>query len=155
MFRYKKCGATFAALVAVLISMPSFADTATEIKKLIADDIRYTEENLAGRPDALSMNGSLEFWSSGGLLQVAEPASERFEVFRGKAKHIEVIVLVEGEAAVAQFYQEAVMQPVGLPLVSDYRTRVTQVFRKEGGTWRIVAAHYSPLRGGSGTPETQ
>lgn len=144
----------FSFLMLALTS-PSWADTSSEIRKLIADDIEYTETNLSGRPDALSEGGSLEFWSSGGLMQVVEPDSERFEVFQGAAKHIEVIVLVEGEAAVAQFYQEAVMQPVGLPLVTDYRTRVTQVFKKEEGQWRIVAAHYSPLRGGSGTPETQ
>lgn len=143
------------ALLMLTLTSLSWADTSSEIRKLIADDIEYTEKNLSGRPGSVSDRGSLEFWSSGGLMQVAEPLAERFEVFQGAAKHIEVVVLVEGEAAVAQFYQEAVMQPVGLPLVTDYRTRVTQVFKKEEGQWKIVAAHYSPLRGGSGTPETQ
>ncbi len=137
------------------VSSVASADTSSEIRRLIADDVEYTETNLSRRPGSMSDQGSLEFWSSGGLLQVVEPVPESWEVFRAAAKHIEVIVLVEGQAAVAQFYQEAVMKPVGLPLISDYRTRVTQVFKKEEGQWKIVAAHYSPLRGGSGTTETQ
>jgi hypothetical protein len=46
------------------------------------------------------------------------------------------------------------MQPKGLPAVPNYRTRVTQVFVKEEGDWKIRAAHWSPLMGGAGTSQT-
>jgi len=55
---------------------------------------------------------------------------------------------------VAHYYQEAVMQPQGSAKVPDYRTRVTQVFVKEDGEWKIRAAHWSPLVGGAGTSQT-
>jgi len=64
------------------------------------------------------------------------------------------VVLVEGQAAIAHFYQEAMMQPIGLPVVPNYRARVTQAFVKEEGNWKIRAAHYSPLIGGAGTSQT-
>ena len=56
--------------------------------------------------------------------------------------------MVEGQAAVVHFYQEAMMEPTGLSAVPNYRTRVTQAFVKEEGDWKIRAAHYSPLMGG-------
>lgn len=135
------------------LMVPAFADTREEIKNLIVQDLAYLQKNLKGPPEQLSSKGSLEFWSSGGLLVDNRSTEERFETFTGTAKHIEVVVLVEGEAAVAQFYQEAVMKPVNSGLVSNYRARVTQVFVKESGRWKIAAAHYSPLVGGAGTSQ--
>jgi hypothetical protein len=64
------------------------------------------------------------------------------------------VVLVEGKAAIAHYYQEAAMKPKGLPAVPNYRTRVTQAFVKEDGMWRVKAAHWSPLQGGAGTSQT-
>lgn len=77
-----------------------------------------------------------------------------FDIFEGTRKHIEVIVLVERQAAVAHFYQEAIMQPKGLPAVPNYRTRVTQDYIKEDGGWKTRAAHWSPLVGGAETSQT-
>ena len=71
-----------------------------------------------------------------------------------QAKHITVITLVPGEVAVAQYYSEGGMAPVGSAAVNNYRTRVTQVFVKEGGKWKVRAAHWSPIQGGAGTSQT-
>ena len=113
-------------------------------------------QELNQDPMRLSKDGSTEFFSSGGLLTYLDRTSggNTFEMFQGSIKHIEVVVLVEGQAAVAHFYQEAVMQPMGLPAVPNYRARVTQVFVKEDGDWKIRAAHWSPLMGGAGTSQT-
>ena len=37
---------------------------------------------------------------------------------------------------------------------ANYLTRAMQVYVKEGGTWKIRAAHWSPITGGKGTTET-
>ena len=66
-------------------------------------------------------------------------------------KHIPVITLVPGKGAVPQYYSEGSMDPKDGPAVHGYRTRVTQVFVKEDGKWKIRAAHWSPIAGGSGT----
>ena len=46
------------------------ADSATEqeIKNFIMNGNAYIKQNLIGQEETLSAEGSLEFWSSGGLL---------------------------------------------------------------------------------------
>jgi hypothetical protein len=132
------------------------ADTATEVRQVILDELAHMNQELNQDPMRLSKDGSKEFFSSGGLLNHLDRTSggNTFEMFEGSIKHIEVVVLVEGQAAVAHFYQEAMMKPTGLPAVPNYRTRVTQIFVKEEGDWKIRAAHWSPLMGGAGTSQT-
>ena len=131
------------------------ADSATEqeIKNLILENNAYTKEKLTGKEDTLSSEGSLEFWSSGGLLHKLSPGlpPQEFESYAIDVKHIHVITLVPGKAAVAQYYSEGAMDPKNGPAVHGYRTRATQVFVKEDGKWKIRAAHWSPIAGGSGT----
>ena len=144
------------ALTLCVLSSTVMADTATEVRQVILDDLAHMNQELNQDPMRLSKDGSKEFNSSGGLLNHLERTSggNTFEMFEGSIKHIEVVVLVEGQAAVAHFYQEAMMQPTGLPAVPNYRTRVTQIFVKEEGDWKIRAAHWSPLMGGAGTSQT-
>jgi hypothetical protein len=138
------------------LSSTVMADTASEVRQVVLDQIAHMNQELNQDPMRLSKDGSKEFFSSGGLLTYLDRTSggNTFEMFEGSIKHIEVVVLVEGQAAVAHFYQEAMMQPTGLPAVPNYRTRVTQVFVKEEGDWKIRAAHWSPLMGGAGTSQT-
>ena len=79
---------------------------------------------------------------------------EPFEVFNIEVKHIKVITLVEGQAAVAHYYSEGSMKPKGSPAVNNYLTRVSQVFVKEDGKWKVRSSHWSPITGGSGTTQT-
>ncbi len=147
-------------LSGILLFAGSFAhaDEATEqeVIKSIMDGNAYAKKNLKDQDDTVSKDGSLEFWSSGGLLQEVEPGTEpdEYESVNIDAKHIRVITLVPGQIAVAQFYSEGSMDPKGSAAVSNYRTRATQVLVKEGGTWKVRAAHWSPIAGGSGTSQT-
>jgi hypothetical protein len=138
------------------LSSTVIADTASEVRQVVLDQVAHMNQELTQDPMRLSKDGSIEFFSSGGLLTYLDRTSggNTFEMFEGSIKHIEVVVLVEGQAAVAHFYQEAMMQPTGLPAVPNYRTRVTQIFVKEEGDWKIRAAHWSPLMGGAGTSQT-
>ena len=139
-----------------VLSSTVMADTASEVRQVVLDQIAHLNQELNQDPMRLSKDGSKEFFSSGGLLNYLDRTSggNTFEMFEGSIKHIEVVVLVEGQAAVAHFYQEAMMKPTGLPAVPNYRTRVTQIFVKEEGDWKIRAAHWSPLMGGAGTSQT-
>lgn len=143
-------------LALALISSLVLADTASEVRQEILDNMTHMNQALNQDPTRISKRGSKDFFSSGGLLNDIDRAStgNSFDIFEGSRKHIEVIVLVEGQAAVAHFYQEAMMQPKGLPAVPNYRTRVTQVYVMEDGGWKIRAAHWSPLVGGAGTSQT-
>ena len=132
------------------------SDTEKEVTQTILDSNAYTNKNLKGQPDDYSSKGALEFWSSGGLLQEIAPGGrpEEFEVVNLVPKHIRVTTLVEGQAAVANYYAEGSMKPKGSAAVGHYLTRVTQVFVKEGGKWKIRSSHWSPIAGGSGTSQT-
>ena len=143
-------------LILSTFSMFVNADTAQEIRDVLLANMAHTNKNLSQDPMRISSAGSKEFFSSGGLLNTItrNAGVSDFEYFSGTVKHIEVVVLVEGQAAVAHYYQEASMKPKGLPAVPNYRTRVTQAFAKEDGMWRIKAAHWSPLQGGAGTSQT-
>jgi len=151
-------------LVLVLIGVLTFASTLVqadpatekEVMKTIVDSNAYSMKHLKSQGDEISKDGSLEFWSSGGLLhEVANAtAPDEFESISIDVKHIQVITLVPGQAAVAQYYSEGSLHPKGSPAVSNYRTRVTQVFIKEGGEWKVRAAHWSPIAGGAGTSQT-
>ena len=152
----KKRFTSVLALSLSVLSSTVIADTATEVRQAVLDHLAHMNQELNQDPMRLSKDGSKEFFSSGGLLNHLDRTSggNTFEMFQGSIKHIEVVVLVEGQAAVAHFYQEAMMQPTGLPAVPNYRTRVTQIFVKEEGDWKIRAAHWSPLMGGAGTSQT-
>jgi hypothetical protein len=151
-------------LAIMLIGLLSFgatlaqADMATEkeVTQSIVDSNAYVRKNLQGMPGEYSKDGAVEFWSSGGLMQEipANTRPEEFVAYNVNPKHIRVTTVVPGQVAVAHFYAEGSMQPKGGTAVSNYRTRVSQVFVKEDGKWKIRASHWSPITGGAGTSQT-
>ena len=127
-----------------------------EITQLILDGDAYLNANNVALAEDYSQHGALEFWSSGGLLQDIKPGTardQRYESINMQPKHIRVVTLVEGKVAVAHFYSEGSMKPVGSPAVAHYLTRVSQVLVKEGGEWKVRSSHFSPIAGGSGTSQ--
>jgi hypothetical protein len=146
----------FALAVVALAPMVAVADTADEIRAIIIQDNADAHKNLAGRKNSYSKHGSVEFWSSGGLMQnvAADSPIATWDNFALTPKHIEVVTLVEDQAAVAMYYSEGSFQETGKKPVSHYMTRVTDVFVKEGGKWKQRAAHYSQIAAGQGTQQT-
>ena len=141
----------------VIILNPSqlFAGDEEDIKKQILANNAYAKKNNQAA-DEYSAKGALEFWSSGGLLHTVSPGGrpEKYDYMNSDFKDIEVVVLIPKKAAVAMYYAGGSMKPENAPAVSHYLTRVTQVFVKEGGKWKIRASHWSPVTGGSGTSQS-
>jgi len=126
-----------------------------EIRQIITAEYDYTKENLRDVTGNYHSSGSLEFWSSGGLVQNVSPdePARTYLSFSLVPKHIWVISLSE-DVAMAQFYVEGSYQETGESPVTHYFTRATRVFVKENGEWKTRAAHWSPVQGGSGTKQT-
>jgi len=126
----------------------------TEVKAAVEAYYAYTAEHLANPGDAISEEGSLQFWSSGGLVLSVDNDSVpvEYESFSVRPKHISVLPLSDTSAAVA-YYAEGSMHPRGRAPVDHYLTRVLSVYVKEDGAWKIRAGHWSPLRGGGGTSQ--
>jgi len=127
-----------------------------EVEQLIYEIFANQKKNLSMDPETFSKKGALAFFSSGGLMQELSPEVKNriFESFAVKPKHVHCISLVAGSAVAAMFYVEGSEQYKGQALVPNKLCRVTQVFVKEGGAWKIRVAHWSPIIGGQGTTST-
>ena len=66
-------------------------------------------------------------------------------------KYIEVEILEKGKVALAYYYLVGSYSINGVQK-NDYRTRVSQVFIKEKGKWKVKSGHFTPLHSGSGIP---
>ena len=146
-----------------LLALPGLAHadshasgTAAEVAAKIEWIYAQTRANKASPPDQVASEGSLEFWSNGGLLNRARPdvTPRSWESFSLHPKHIEVVALVEGQVALAMYYLEGSMQPAGYPPVAHYMTRVSEVYVNEDGDWKRRAAHWSAVTGGGGTSQS-
>ena len=71
--------------------------------------------------------------------------------FNFKPRYIEVDVLETGKVAIAYYYLVG-SYTINGSSKNDYRTRVSQVFIKESGSWKVNSGHFTQLHGGSGVP---
>lgn len=95
--------------------------------------------------------------SQGGLWQFQTPAetvtmitdSPNTLIFQ--PMHINIQIMgSKKDVAHAAYYLVGNIMRDGKPIVSNYRTRASEVFVKIGGKWLNSGSHYSPLYGGSG-----
>ena len=64
--------------------------------------------------------------------------------FNFKPRYIEIDILEKGRVAIVYYYLVGSYSINGQEK-NDYRTRVSQVFVKEGGGWKIKSGHFTPL----------
>ncbi|MBT8395656.1 MAG: hypothetical protein KJN92_01765, partial [Gemmatimonadetes bacterium] len=78
-----------------------------EIRQVITSGYEYAKENLRDETGTYHSSGSLEFWSSGGLVQnvPADEPARTYQSFNLIPKYIWVVSLSE-DVAMAQFYVE-------------------------------------------------
>jgi hypothetical protein len=128
---------------------------ANQIKAMIIENNKEMKKNKKLPEPNISSKGSHDFWSSGGLLVELGPDFQyEFDSFNLTSKHITIIPLVPGKAAVAAYYNEGSFKPKNSAKVEHYLCRVTTVFVNENGNWKARHSHFSPVQGGSGTTQT-
>ena len=131
------------------------AKDAQEIIAQIKKNSEETKKSLKQPIGQNSSKGTHDFWSSGGLLVDLSPNfTYEFDSFNLSPKHITVISLVPGKAAVAAFYNEGSFKPTNSAKVDHYLCRVSIVYVKEDGSWKARHSHFSPVQGGAGTTQT-
>ena len=142
-------------LLSFMLNTFANAGDVEDVKKRIVDSANYLNKMKKGLNE-YSKDGAVEFWSSGGLLHTVDPSGRpvAYESINVTPKHIEVVILAPGKAAVAMCYSEGHLKPKGAKGVSHYLTRVSKSFIKEGGEWKTRTSHWSPVVGGSGTSQT-
>ena len=95
-------------------------------------------------------NGSFWYRRQATVASVTEGQSPENE-FNFIPRYIEVDILEKGKVAVAYYYLVGSYNINGVQK-NDYRTRVSQIFVKEKGNWKVKAGHFTPLHSGSGIP---
>jgi len=95
-------------------------------------------------------NGSFWYKREATVSAVTEGQSPENE-FNFTARYIEVDILEKGKVAVAYYYLVGSYNINGVQK-NDYRTRVSQIFVKEKGSWKVKAGNFTPLHSGSGIP---
>ena len=98
-------------LSSFLICSALSAGDVEDVKNSIKNSFKYLNKMKKSEND-YSKDGALEFWSSGGLMQNIDPSGrpETYDYVNINPKHIEVIVLAKGKAAVAMYYSEGNMK---------------------------------------------
>ena len=147
----KKHPLTYVTLfvLTALMSPYTLGDAADEI----AERIRATYEiqrATAFDPDYSSKEGTLNFWSSGGLLQETPPDPPE-ELLPSELYPKHITVIVNGDSAAAMYYAEGTITAPDGEAIPNYLTRVMEFYIREDGKWVVRAAHFSPLQGGRGT----
>ena len=150
----KKTIILIAICLSAVVTTRAETETEKEVKQIILGNNAYALKNLKDKAKAISKEGSLEFWSSGGLLHsIQQNTIREFDAYNLHPKHIKVIE-INATTAVALYYVEGNYQEKGSVNNANYLTRAMEVYVKEEGGWKIRTAHWSPLTGGKGTTET-
>ena len=95
-------------------------------------------------------NGSFWYLRESTVAAVTEGQSPDNE-WNVVPRYIKVDVLEKGKVAVTQ-HERVGSYTINGVQKNDYRTRVSQIFVKEKGNWKVKAGHYTPLYSGSGIP---
>ena len=95
-------------------------------------------------------NGSFWYFRESTVAALMEGQSPDNE-FNFTPRYIEVDILEKGKVAVAYYYLVGSYTINGVQK-NDYRTRVSQIFVKEKGNWKVKSGHNTPLYSGSGIP---
>ncbi len=123
-----------------------------EVRATILEQLDFVLRNKKSPQGTLAKEGSVEFWSSGGLRHhVPVDHQLDYDSVSGLVESIEVVPLPGGESAVATYYTEGQGKLKGGQHNAHYLVRAMVVFVKEDGKWKKRAAHYSPIQGGNGT----
>ena len=145
-------------LIALFLAIPAGAkagdleDLVTAIEKRWTDtakkQISPGDSNPAGAWLATSQGGLWQFQSPAENVAMITDSPNTL-VFQ--PMHINIQIMgSKKDVAHAAYYLVGNIMRDDKPIVTNYRTRASEVFVKIGGKWLNSGSHYSPLYGGSG-----
>jgi ketosteroid isomerase-like protein len=150
------------AALAGMISAPLAADAAAN--PAAAENAVAERIQVAAEKNAAFMRGNMDRWVA--LANIAPgftlmqpfggPASHGFDAspgrlaqlasyFRNGETALEVIQTIEADGLIVIVMIERQHAEVGGLPRQDWSLRVTEVYRKDGGTWRLAHRHADPL----------
>lgn len=150
------CFVCLSSLVAVpAISLADGHDEEVIRKNVVEMWKQVAAKKLDG--SLTSPNGVTQATSAGGFWRTLSRAENVAQIndddstLDFRPAYIEVRLLgSKKDVAHVSYYLSGTIFLNGAPPITNYRTRVSQVWEKLDGKWVVAAAHYSPLFGGSG-----
>ena len=138
----------------IFISTNLFGNDVNEIKETIHSNWEKIAKKIVTgtHPDGSWMaNSNGGFWE---FLTVQDNKSlieDSPNTLNLKAHHINVDIYgSKKDLAYVVYYLSGNIERDGKVLISIYRTRASNLLKKEKGKWLTVGAHYSPMHSGSG-----
>ena len=138
----------------IFLSTNLFGNDVNEIKETIHSNWEKIAKKIVTgtHPDGSWMaNSNGGFWE---FLTVQDNKSlieDSPNTLNLKAHHINVDIYgSKKDLAYAVYYLSGNIERDGKVLISNYRTRASNLLKKEKGKWLTVGAHYSPMHSGSG-----
>ena len=138
----------------IFISTNLFGNDVNEIKETIHSNWEKIAKRIVTgtHPDGSWMaNSNGGFWE---FLTVQDNKSlieDSPNTLNLKAHHINVDIYgSKKDLAYVVYYLSGNIERDGKVLISNYRTRASNLLKKEKGKWLTVGAHYSPMHSGSG-----
>ena len=142
-------------LVIMLLSNLTFGSDIDAIKNIINDNWEKTSQRKVG--DFIHPEGSWLATSEGSFWDFQSPKENRNRIesslntLNFTPYHINIEILgAKKDVAYVVYYLGGTINKNDKVLVSNYRTRASNVMKKEKGKWYTVGAHYSPMHSGAG-----
>mgnify|MGYP001162536657 FL=1 len=138
----------------IFISTFLLGNDINEIKETIHSNWeKVAQKNVTGmHPDGSWMaNSNGGFWEFQTVQENKTLIEDSPNTLNLKAHHINVDIYgSKKDLAYVVYYLSGSIEREGKVLISNYRTRASNLLKKEEGKWFTVGAHYSPMHSGSG-----
>ena len=142
-------------LIIMLLSNLTFGSDIDAIKNIINDNWEKTSQRKVG--EFIHPEGSWLATSEGSFWDFQSPKENRNRIesslntLNFTPYHINIEILgAKKDVAYVVYYLGGTIDRNDKVLVSNYRTRASNVMKKEKGKWYTVGAHYSPMHSGAG-----
>ena len=139
----------------ILISTFLFGSDINKVKETIHSNWdKVAQKNVTGliHPDGSWMtNSEGGFWNFQTVQDNKTLREDSPNTLNLKAHHIHVDFYgSKKDLAYVVYYLSGSIEKDGKVMISNYRTRASNLLKKEKGKWLTVGAHYSPMHSGSG-----
>ncbi len=152
--KYEMKALTTLLVVGMFATTIAMADDADDVKAAVQRFYAALNAGDAGALMRLYAAGSTSFGAGGGLLETFDSLEERRNSFQAtadagvkrnfQARHTDVRVYGNSTAVTTSYGVGTITQPNGT--VVQFNNRITRVLVKQGGQWKQVHNHLSPVR---------
>ncbi len=141
-------------VVGMFLTTVAMADDVDDVRAAVQSYVAALSAGDAGALTRLHATASTSFGAGGGLLATFDSLEERRNSFQAtvdagvkfnvQARHIDVRIYGSSTAVATNYGVGRVTQPNGTTV--QVNNRITAVLIKQGGQWKVVHQHISPVR---------